>query len=144
MVDATVADRPPQRTQRRGGLPLGILGALVLLTLLTAYLSDCIPGLGPSGEHGPPVPVTVPPEGSAPMSNEVAGERITLVVQGDQCRRGSAEPQSCAELCAALDRTTAATVEIVIEATAGRHGTVEELRRCIQEAGFARIRVLAE
>lgn len=138
-----MADRPSDRQRRRGGLSLGLLGALVLIVLLSVYLSDCIPGLGSGGEVGTLTPEPAAPT-SAPATPEAAGDRITIVVQGEQCRRGEANAQPCPQLCAALDRTQAATVEVAIEAVEGRHGTVEELRRCLQAAGFNRVRVHAE
>ena len=125
---------------------LALLGALVLLALLAAYLSDCIPGLGRGGELGTPSPSTPASQkqSSAPGGGEAAAGGLTIVVQGEQCRRGDAPAEPCAGLCAALDRTNAATMQVTLDATLGRHGTVEELRKCLQDAGFARVRVLSE
>jgi hypothetical protein len=137
-----LADRSSNRRRRRG-LPLGLLGAAVLIALLGAYLSDCIPGLGSGGGLGTPEPPASAPSKS-PAEPGAAADRIAITVQGDQCRRGDAELEPCARVCASLDRTRAATVAIDLEATEGRHGTVEELRTCLREAGFARVRIISE
>lgn len=118
----------------------------VLIALVAAYLSDCIPGLGTGGELGTPsseAPAPRAPADPAAASGS-ADARIAITVQGDQCRQGQAPAGPCPQLCAALDRTHAATVEVTIEATEGRHGTVEELRTCLQDAGFAKVRIHAE
>lgn len=146
----TVAERTndrQERQRRRRGFPLGILGALILIALVAAYLSDCLPGLGSGGELGTPssdAPADPKASAEGKGAGEAAGDRIVIVVRGEQCRRGQAEPQSCPELCAALDRSHAATVEVAVEAVEGRHGTVEELRKCLQDAGFTRVRVHSE
>lgn len=139
-----MAQRPSHRERRRG-LPLGLLGAAVLIALLAAYLSDCIPGLGSGGDLGTPSSSeTKSAPTKSPAEPGVAADRIAITVQGDQCRRGDAEPEPCDRVCASLDRTRAATVAIDLEATEGRHGTVEELRTCLREAGFARVRIIHE
>lgn len=145
---ATVAERSSDRPRRRGRFPLGIVGALILIALVAAYVSDCLPGFGVGGKLGTPssdAPASAtkaPAEGKG--AGEAAGDRITIVVQGEQCRRGQGEPQPCPELCAALDRTHAATVEVAVEAAEGRHGIVEDLRKCLRDAGFTRVRVHSE
>lgn len=141
-----MAERSSDRPRRRGRFPLGIVGALILIALVAAYLSDCLSGLGAGGKLGTPSSdaPTSPSATKAPAEAEGAGDRITIVVQGEQCRRGQAEPQPCPALCAALDRTHAATVEVAVEATEGRHGTVEDLRKCLRDAGFTRVRVHSE
>lgn len=143
---ATVAERSSDRNRkrRRGRLPLGIVGALILIALVAAYISDCLPGFGVGGKLGTPSSDAPPSATKAPPEGEAAGDRITIVVQGEQCRRGQGEPQPCPQLCAALDRTHAATVEVAVEAVEGRHGTVEELRKCLRDAGFTRVRVHSE
>lgn len=142
----TVAERSHDR-QRRRGFPLGIVGALILIALVAAYLSDCLPGLGAGGKLGAPssdAPAASRDPAQGQGAGEAAGDRITIVVRGEQCRRGEAEPEPCPRLCAALDRTHAATVEVAVEAVEGRHGTVEELRKCLRDAGFTRVRVHSE
>lgn len=143
----TVAERTNDRQRRRRGFPLGIVGALILIALVAAYLSDCLPGLGSGGELGTPssdAPASPKAPAGGNGAGEAAGDRIVIVVQGEQCRRGQGEPQPCPELCAALDRTHAATLELAVEALEGRHGTVEELRKCLRDAGFTRVRVHSE
>jgi hypothetical protein len=125
-----------------------LLGAVVLIALLAAYLSDCIPGLGSGGELGTPsseAPAAPPSPSEPPVgAGEAAEDRITITVQGEQCRRDRDPAVPCPELCASIDRTHAATVEIDVEAAAGHHGIVETLRKCLQDAGFANVRVRSE
>jgi hypothetical protein len=122
-----------------------LLGVVVLIAILAAYLSNCLPGLGTGGELGAPSSdATTPPSPSQAPAAGAAGDRIDIVVQGEQCRHGQAAAVPCNELCAALDRTRAATVDVALDATRGRHGTVEELRTCLRDAGFAHVRVHSE
>lgn len=141
---ATVAKRPSDRSRRRG-LPLGLLGVVVLVALVAAYLSDCIPGLGTGGRLGTPASSEAPADAKAgPAEPGGADDLVRITVQGDQCRRGGTEAQPCDQLCASLDRTRAATITVELDATEGRHGTVEQLRTCLREAGFARVRISSE
>lgn len=125
-----------------------MLGALV-----AAYLSDCIPGLGSGGSLGVPAasdPASATPA-SAPESepaaveiDEAGGRRITLVVEGDRCTRGTLPAAPCPEVCAGLDQARASSIAIEIDASSGRHGTVEQLRTCLKDAGFVDIVVRSE
>ena len=122
-----------------------LLGVVLLIALLAAYLSDCIPGFGSGGELGTPsseAPAAPSSPSKAPVAGEAGGDRIGITVQGDQCRRGQAAAVPCADLCASLDRTPSATIDI--DATQGRHGAVEELRKCLKDAGFTHVRVHSE
>jgi hypothetical protein len=120
------------------------MGVVVLIVLLAAYLSDCIPGLGSGGEVGTPAEPAATPSSQPAPAGEAAGARVAITVQGDQCRHGQAPAAPCPEVCAALPRERAATVVVEVEATEGRHGTVEDLRQCLTQAGFAKVRVLSE
>lgn len=122
-------------------------GLAVLVALAAAYLSDCIPGLGTGGSVGVPSSETpATPAEPAKVEDAEAGEagRLSIVVQGDRCRRGTAEPQPCDQLCAELDRASAGSTTVEIDASAGRHGAVEALRACLREAGFSDVRVRSE
>lgn len=129
-------------------MPLGLLGVVALVALVAAYLSDCLPGLGSGGRLGTPssdAPADAKAgSGKAPAEPGGADDLVRITVQGDRCRRGGAEPQPCDQLCASLDRTRAAALTVELDATEGRHGTVEELRTCLREAGFARVRISSE
>jgi hypothetical protein len=143
----TVAERSASPRNRRGGRPLVLVGIVVLIALVAAYLSDCLPGLGSGGKLGTPsseAPTASSSSSQAPVAGEAGGDRLGIVVEGEQCRQGQAAAVPCAELCASLDRTRAATVEIAVDATRGRHGTVEELRKCLRDAGFAHVRIHSE
>lgn len=140
-----MATRAPKDRGRRGSPPLVLLGVVVIIALVVAYLSDCIPGLGSGADPGTPSSPATPTPPEAPAAVDGAGDaRVAITVQGDRCRRGQAPAAPCPEVCAALDRTHAATLEVAIEATEGRHGTVEELRQCLQQAGFTNVRVHAD
>lgn len=111
-----------------------LLGLAVLIVLLAAYLSDCIPGLGSGGELGTPAS-----EPTAPQATR--SDTLVLTVQGDRCQQGQAPAAACPAVCAALPRDRAATVTVEVEAAAGHHGTVETLRQCLRQAGFTNVRV---
>lgn len=127
-----------------------LLGLAVLIVLLAAYLSDCIPGLGSGGEPAPPAsePSEAPPSKAEPSegasSEAASSDTLVLTVQGDRCRRGQAPATACPAVCAALPRDRVATVTVEVEAATGHHGTVEALRECLRLAGFANVRVRSE
>ncbi len=121
-----------------------LLGLVAVVALVAAYLSDCLPGLGAGGSLGAPqaeapadAKATPPPEAKAAKAGTAA--RLQLVVKGEQCTQGDAAPTSCPELCAAL-RTRDPRPTVEIDATAGMHGVVEDLRRCLKQAGFTDVR----
>lgn len=117
-----------------------LLGLAVLIVLLAAYLSDCIPGLGSGGELGTPAS-----EPTAPAPTQAtSSDTLVLTVQGDRCQQGQAPAAACPAVCAALPRDRAATVTVEVEAAAGHHGTVETLRQCLRQAGFTNVRVRSE
>lgn len=122
-----------------------LLGVALLIALAIAYLSDCIPGLG-SGGGDPGTPSTPAPTTPADPAAQgsAAADRIEITVQGDRCQLGQTPAAPCPDVCASLDRARSATLEVAVEATAGRHGTVEELRQCLRDAGFTNVRVHAE
>jgi len=119
-----------------------LLGVVLLIAFLALYLYDCLPGFGSGGELGTPSSDAPAASSKAPVAGEAGGDRIGIVVQGEQCRQGQAAAVPCAELCASLARTPSAAVDI--DAIQGRHGTVEELRKCLRDAGFTNVRVHSE
>jgi hypothetical protein len=145
MVLCVVAPRSSSgqspRRSRRGSV-VGLAGLVILVALVLAYLGDCIPGLGSGRSVGTPSsPSTAPAEPSEAADQPA---RLMLTVEGDRCRHGRAPAASCPEVCAALPRDRAATIEVHVDAIAGRHGTVEELRQCLKQAGFAKIDIDSE
>ncbi|MEX1369149.1 MAG: hypothetical protein AB1Z98_38835 [Nannocystaceae bacterium] len=137
------------RKRRRGGPPLGLLGLAALVALVGAYLGDCIPGLGaggspsaPSSEAVTPPSSTLPADDADPAEAETKAQ-LSIVVTGERCDAGSGAAP-CPEVCAGLDASRAAASTVVIDATAGTHGTVEALRTCLAEAGFTDLRVRSE
>lgn len=76
---------------------------------------------------------------------EVEGEsRVTIVVTGERCRVGSAEPEPCASACASFEPSAEGKTIVEVDAIEGTHGAVEALRRCLADAGFTDIRVRSE
>ncbi len=155
MVLRVVASRSSSDGRRgRGGPPLGLLGLGVLIALVAAYLSDCIPGLGAGGSLGVPQAETKSPaeadadakkaEATEAESKKTEDAGISIEVKGEQCRQGAGALAPCPEICAALDRTNAASTHVEVDASSGRHGIVEDLRGCLQEAGFVDVRVRSE
>jgi hypothetical protein len=141
IVLGVVAPRSSGQPPPRRRAAVGVVGLVILVVLVLAYLSDCLPGLGAGGSLGTPAaePTRAPAEPS-----DAAGQpaRLIITVQGDRCRHGQAPAAPCPEVCAALPRDPAAMVEV--EAIEGGHGTVEDLRQCLEQAGFAKVRVHSE
>lgn len=146
MVLCVVASRsssgPPPRRSRRGSA-VGLVGLVLMVALVLAYLSDCIPGLGSGRSVGTPAS-EAPVAPAKPFEVADQPARLTITVQGDRCRQGQAPAAPCPDVCAALPRERAATTQVEVEATEGRHGTVEALRQCLTQAGFAKVRVHSE
>lgn len=151
IVLRSVASR--SSSDRRRGPPLGLLGLAVLVALVAAYLSDCIPGLGTGGSLGTPSSeapaedAPTPPE-STPGEPSQRGEpdpksRLSIAVVGERCRYVD-RVAPCEEICASLDREGASERMVEIDATRGSHGTVEALRTCLEQAGFSDLRVRSE
>ncbi|MEM7155939.1 MAG: hypothetical protein AAF799_24015 [Myxococcota bacterium] len=150
MVLGIVASRSSSNDRGRGGPPKAFVALLGLVGLLAAYLSNCIPGFGIGGSAGTPgAESKTPAEPAKPTAEKEAKakadqSRISIAVKGDKCVQGSGEAAACPEVCAGLDRKDAATVQVEVDASAGRHGTVEALRACLKEAGFTDVRVRSE
>lgn len=138
------SSRQPPRPRRRGSV-VGLAVLVVLVALVLAYLSDCIPGFGSGHSVGTPSsPSVAPAEPSDPSEATDQPARLMITVQGDRCRHGRAPAASCPDVCAALPRDHAATIEVHVDAVEGRHGTVEDLRKCLKQAGFAKIDIDSE
>ena len=118
-------------------------GVLAVLALAVAVLVARLPGCTMMGfGTSPPseAPEHSPPELSAPESSssespvpaEPKAEMHTVVVKGLRCRLDGAEPSECEDVCKIIEKSSgSATVDPV----AGSHKVVEELRRCLEEAG---------
>ena len=144
------------RDEKRGGPPLVVIGLLVVVALIAAYLADCIPGLGAGGELGAPTAdspadAKETPKAKTPADADAEGQaagegRISVAVAGEQCRLPGQPEAPCEEVCAALKPKAQANRETVVEvdATEGAHGAVEALRTCLREAGFSDVRTQAE
>ncbi|PCC67919.1 hypothetical protein SAMN02745121_04738 [Nannocystis exedens] len=107
----------------------------LLVALVAGYLNDCFAGLGLSPDAGQAVPAGEPAKPSAKP-----GDRVRVVVQGEQCRVGGDGPlRPCDAVCA--EQAAGATVEI--DATAGAQRAVDALRTCVQARG-AKAQVVSE
>ena len=83
----------------------------------------------------PPSPELSAPESSPsepPVPEEPKADMHTVVVKGLLCRLDGAEFSECEDVCKIIEKSSGpATVDPV----AGSHKVVEELRRCLEEAG---------
>lgn len=134
---------PPKASRSRVG-PLAFVA--VLAALVGALLSKCIPGFGfgdaPQSESAeePEVP---PSAREAPQESEAGPPEVRIVVEGDRCSIGSGSPTQCEAVCEQVVREFEGR-NVIIEASAGRHGTVEALRSCLEQASSARVRIESE
>lgn len=117
-----------------------LLAVLALAVgLAAAYLSDCA-GLGLGSGAGSassdedakaestpePKRETPPPEADAKAG---AAERV-VVVEGAQCRLGTAPLGSCDALCETL---VEAPGPVTLDGVAGSHQVVDTLRQCLED-----------
>ena len=56
----------------------------------------------------------------------------TVVVEGLLCRLDSSELWECEDVCKIIEKSSG---PVTLDAVAGSHKVVEELRRCLEEAG---------
>lgn len=108
---------------------IGVLAVLVLaVAVLVARLPGCtMMGFGTS-------PPSVAPERSAPESpvpEKPKAEMHTVVVEGLRCRLDGAELSECEDVCKIIEKSSGPAT---LDAVAGSHKVVEELRRCLEEA----------
>lgn len=109
-----------------GGV-LAVLALAVLVALLLYF------GIGPS----PPseAPERSAPESSSsepPVPEEPKPEMHTVVVEALLCRLDGAELSECEDVCKIIEKSSGPAT---LDAVAGSHKVVEELRRCLEEAG---------
>lgn len=116
-----------------------LLAVLALAVgLAAAYLSDCAGfGLGSGSgsassdedakaQSPEPERETPPPEADAKAG---AAERV-VVVEGSQCRLGTAPLGSCDALCKTL---VEAPGPVTLDGVAGSHQVVDTLRQCLED-----------
>lgn len=155
MVLRNVASSSSSDRRRGRGGGTAVAGLAVLVGLVAAYLSDCIPGLGAGGSLGTPSseaptepveptpraePVTAQPD----AAGAATPTRMSIAVLAERCRQAQAEPVPCSQVCESLDRARASSTTVEVDATRGSHGAVESLRACLKEAGFSDVRVRSE
>ncbi len=125
MSERSRCDTVPAVSARKSTL---LIGAIIAagVALAGIGLPKCNgAGLGGTAEPGQSEP------SEAPATQEPnANPRV--LVQGDRCSVGDAEPASCADACAALLEARPAWVEI--DGTAGTHKVVQDLRACLRES----------
>jgi hypothetical protein len=130
----------------RGRVPV-FAAVVAALALFVAHLLDCLPGFGTGGDPGSGEPVSAEPEPEAERPRDEAAvpdARPTVVVRGAQCQLETAPPDACAAVCDRLKAEADASQGVDVDATHGSHGAVEELVRCLSEAGFSNVDVRSE
>ena len=129
-----------ERRKSGGGRILGVGLLAGIVALVIAYLRGCIPGLGVDGSS---TPETSAPAKSDPAPAKPAAVALELVVDGERCRRGDAEPLPCDQFCRSLG-TEPKTRKIQVDATLGSHAAVDSLRKCLAAQGFRDVTVRTE
>lgn len=116
---------------RSSSLRYGALAVLVLAAALVGVsLSDCF-GLGMGKGVAPATSEADPPRAEPPPPTEQKTQPRRVVVEGMRCRLEGAVRQSCDAVCKEL----ADAPSVSIDAVAGSHKTVEDLTRCLGDAG---------
>ena len=106
---------------------------LAVLALAVAVLVARLPGYPMMG-FGTSPPSTAPESSSSqpPVPKEPTAETHTVVVEGLRCRLDGAEFSECEDVCKIIRKSSGPAT---LDAVAGSHKVVEELRRCLEEAG---------
>ena len=116
-------------------IPIGVLVVLALaVAVLVARLPGCtMMGFGTSPPSASPE-LSAPESSSSesPVPEEPKAERHTVVVEGLRCRLDGAELSECEDVCKIIEKSSGLAT---LNAVAGSHEVVEELRRCLEEAG---------
>ena len=114
------------------------IGVLAVLALAVAVLVARLLGFTMMGfDTSPPsaTPKLSAPEFSSsepPVHEEPKAEMHTVVVEGLLCRLDGAELSECEDVCKIIEKSSGPAT---LDAVAGSHKVVEELRRCLEEAG---------
>lgn len=111
----------------------GVFAVLALAVLVARLLGCTMMGFGTS----PPseAPERSAPESSSsepPVPEEPKPEMHTVVVEALLCRLDGAELSECEDVCKIIEKSSGPAT---LDAVAGSHKVVEELRRCLEEAG---------
>lgn len=150
--------------KKRGGKGrTTVLGGLLLLVaLIAAYLSDCIPGLGVgTGQDAPGEQAAVDdpedeaeettpePKFDVPPPEPEAPTKATMLVDGRGCQLQleGAEPGEfveCATLCEAEAPFGEATVELTVDARQGPHDDVVAVVDCAKAKGVDKVAIQRE
>ena len=120
-----------QRMSRLRRILIG--GVLAVLALAVAVVVARLPGctmMGFGTWSLPEDPELSSPELSVP--EEPKAEMRRVVVKGLRCRLDGAEPSECEDVCKVIEKSSGSAT---LDADAGSHKVVEELRRCLEEAG---------
>lgn len=107
---------------------IGVLAVLALaVAVLVALLFD--PSRPPEDSE---LPDSKPSSSEPPVPEEPKAEMHTVVVEGLLCRLDGAEFSECEDVCKIIEKSSGPAT---LDADAGSHKVVEELRRCLEEAG---------
>ena len=85
-------------------------------------------GTAPSSSE----PQLLAPNPQSPTLEETMAETRRIVVGGLRCQLGDAEPSECGDVCKNVAKSSD---PVDLDAGAGSHQVVEELCRCLKEAG---------
>ena len=88
-------------------------------------------GLGPAPSSLDPQLSSPNPQSPNPV--ETMAETRKIVVGGLRCQLGDAEPSDCEDVCKNVAKSSG---PVDLDAGAGSHQVVEELCRCLTEAGI--------
>ena len=86
----------------------------------------------PVGETPPSDPQGPAPNPQSPTTEESMAVTHKIVVGGLRCQLGDAEPSECEDVCKNVAKSSG---PVDLDAGAGSHQVVEELCRCLKEAG---------
>ena len=134
---------PPKASRSRVG-PLALVA--VLAALVGALLAKCIPGFGfgdaPQSESSeePEAPPSAP---EAKQESEAGTPEVRIVVDGDRCSIASGSSTDCETVCEQVVGEFEGR-HVIIEASSGRHGTVEAFRSCLEQGSLARVSIESE
>lgn len=122
-------------------LGLGVLAALVALA--AAFFGNCIPGFGVGGTAAPAPSTSTTQPAAQRGPADADADALALSVDADRCRRGTDAATPCSELCTALAGEPK-TRKILVDGTLGTQAAVDDLRRCLDSAGFRNVVVRTE
>ena len=104
---------------------IGVIAVLAIVVWVKMGLGTSPPSVAPE--------LSAPESSSSepPVPEEPKAEMHTVVVEGLLCRLDGAELSECEDVCKLIEKSSGPAT---LDAVAGSHKVVEELRRCLEEA----------